>query len=213
MTDRQNPRISQRKQPKQARSTELIGIILQAATQVLAKDGAQMFTTARVAERAGVSIGSLYQYFPNKAAILFRLQNDEWRQTTDLLSSILEDRQKPPLERLRLLIHAFVHSECEEAQMRTALSDAAPLYRHAPEVQEVRAEGAQRIFAFIREAVPNASEARQLLAADLVNLTMSTVGKRFSEQPRSTAEIDEYAGAMADMLCAYLREIEASTAF
>jgi AcrR family transcriptional regulator len=58
--------------------------ILQAAAQVLADEGAQRFTTARVAEKAGVSVGSLYQYFPNKASILFRLQTEEWRSTTAL---------------------------------------------------------------------------------------------------------------------------------
>ena len=73
MTDRGQARISSRKRPKQARSTELVAAILEAAAQVLAKEGAPRFTTARVAERAGVSVGSLYQYFPNKAAILFRL--------------------------------------------------------------------------------------------------------------------------------------------
>src|SRR5271163_3559391 len=118
MTDRQNARISSRKQPKQARSTELVASILEAAAQVLAKEGAPRFTTARVAEKAGVSVGSLYQYFPNKAAILFRLQSDEWRQTSDLLRGILEDWQTPPLERLRAVVHAFIRSECEEAEMR-----------------------------------------------------------------------------------------------
>ena len=91
MTDRRKAQISSRKQPKQARSTDLVAAILEAAAQVLAKEGAQRFTTARVAEKAGVSVGSLYQYFPNKAAILFRLQSDEWRQTSDLLRGILED--------------------------------------------------------------------------------------------------------------------------
>src|SRR5271163_1119961 len=132
MTSRRRASISLRKQPKQARSTELVAVILEAALQVLAKEGAQRFTTTRVAEKAGVSVGSLYQYFPNKAAILFRLQNDEWRQTTDLLREILEDRRKPPLDRLRNLVHAFLRSECAEAEMRVALSDAAPLYRDAP---------------------------------------------------------------------------------
>ena len=94
MADRRTPQISSRKRPKQARSTELVAAILEAAVQVLAKEGAPRFTTARVAERAGVSVGSLYQYFPNKAAILFRLQSDEWRQTTDLLRGILEDVQE-----------------------------------------------------------------------------------------------------------------------
>src|SRR5215468_2364179 len=128
MTARRSARISSRKQPQQARSAGLVAAILEAAVQVLTKEGAQRFTAARVAERAGVSIGSLYQYFPNKAAILFRLQSDEWRQTTDLLSSILEDTGKPPQERLRALVHAFIRSECEEAAVRGALDDAAPLY-------------------------------------------------------------------------------------
>ena len=129
MTDRATPRISSRKAPKQARSTDLVAAILEAAVQVLAREGAARFTTARVAEKAGVSVGSLYQYFPNKAAILFRLQSDEWRQTVDMLRGILEDASQPPLKRLRALVHAFVRSECDEASMRVALNDAAPLYR------------------------------------------------------------------------------------
>lgn len=86
-------------------------------------------TTARVAEKAGVCVGSLYQYFPNKVAILFRLQSDEWRQTNTLLTGILGDPAKPPLARLRTLVHAFIRSECDEAAVRIALNDAAPLYR------------------------------------------------------------------------------------
>ena len=132
MTDRQQAQISSRKRPNQTRSTELVSAILEAAAQVLAKEGAPRFTTARVAERGGVSVGSIYQYFPNKAAILFRLQSDEWRSTSDLLRGILEDIDRPPLERLRSLVHAFIRSECEEAAMRVALNDAAPLYRDAP---------------------------------------------------------------------------------
>jgi len=135
MTDRRQAQISSRKRPKQARSTDLVAAILEAAAQVLAKEGAPRFTTARVAERAGVSVGSIYQYFPNKAAILFRLQSDEWRSTSDLLRVILEDVQTPPPERLRDLVHAFIRSECEEAAMRVALNDAAPLYRDAPEAR------------------------------------------------------------------------------
>src|SRR5436190_24285816 len=112
MADRPRARISSRKQPKQARATELVAAILDAAVQVLAKEGAPRFTTVRVAEKAGVSVGSVYQYFPNKAAILFRLQSDEWRQTTDLMCRILEADQQPPLQRLRVLVHAFLRSEC-----------------------------------------------------------------------------------------------------
>ncbi|MER9870486.1 TetR family transcriptional regulator [Mesorhizobium sp. M0136] len=208
MSDHRSPRISSRKQPKQARSAELVAAILQAAVQVLAKEGAQRFTTARVAEKAGVSVGSLYQYFPNKAAILFRLQSDEWRQTTDLLRDILEDVGKPPLDRLSGLVHAFVRSECDEAAVRVALDDAAPLYRDAPEAQAARASGDRTIQLFMQEALPNAAQATRELAGDLVMTTLSTVGKQFSELPRTPAEIEAYADAMADMFCAYLRGLD-----
>ncbi|KRR25327.1 TetR family transcriptional regulator [Bradyrhizobium lablabi] len=205
MTDRRSPSVSSRKRPQQARSTELVAAILDAAVQVLAKEGAQRFTTARVAEKAGVSIGSLYQYFPNKAAILFRLQRDEWRQTTELLRGILEDFRRPPLERLRTLVHAFIRSECDEAAVRVALDDAAPLYRDAPEAHEARASGGRTVELFMQEALPEASEATRALAGELITTTLSAVGKQFSESPRTPAEIETYANAMADMFCAYLK--------
>jgi AcrR family transcriptional regulator len=204
MTDRRSDSISSRKQPQQARSADLVATILEAAIQVLAKEGAHRFTTARVAEKAGVSVGSLYQYFPNKAAILFRLQSDEWRQTSELLRVILEDIERPPLERLRTLVHAFIRSECDEAAVRVALNDAAPLYRDAPEAQAARASGDRIIQVFMQEALPAASETTRRLAGDLITTTLSEVGKQFSESPRTPAEIEAYAEAMADMFCAYL---------
>ncbi|CAD9221275.1 Transcriptional regulator, TetR family [Burkholderia cenocepacia] len=207
MTDRRNAPIATRKQPRQARSTRLVEDVLQAAIQVLASEGAQRFTMARVAERAGVSVGSLYQYFPNKASVLFRLQHDEWRQTHDMLCAILQDTQKTPPERLRTAVHAFIRSECDEAPMRIALDDAAPLYRDAPEAQDVKVEGNRAFSAFMREALPDVSDATHALACELILTTLTTGGKAFSETARTPAEIDAYSAAMADMFCAYLAHL------
>jgi AcrR family transcriptional regulator len=207
MKNRRSARISSRKQPQQARSSELVAAILDAAVQVLAKEGAQRFTTARVAEKAGVSVGSLYQYFPNKAAILFRLQSDEWRQTTDLLRGILQDGRRPPLERLRAVVRAFIQSECDEAAVRVALDDAAPLYRDAPEAQEARASGQRTVETFMREVLPRAADATRALAGELITTTLAAAGKQFSELPRTSVEIAAYADAMADMFCAYLTDL------
>lgn len=205
MTNRQTPQVSSRKEPKQSRSAELVATILEAATQVLAKEGATRFTTGRVAERAGISIGSLYQYFPNKAAILFRLQNDEWRQTTDMLRTILADTTQPPLVRLRTLVHEFIRSECEEAQMRGALDDAAPLYRDAPQAREARAAGESVFNDFMREVLPELAEDKRALARDLISTTLSAVGRDFSASPRTGDEIKIYADALADMFTAYVQ--------
>jgi len=207
MSKRQIPQISSRKAPKQARSTELVSAILEAAIQVLAQEGAQRFTTARVAERAGVSVGSVYQYFPNKASILFRLQNDEWQQTADMLRKILEESQKPPLERLRALVHTFIRSECEEASMRVALNDAAPLYRDAPEAKAASAAGDKIFQDFIELVLPDVPNAARKTACDLITTTLTSAGKDFSEVPRKPAEIKAFAEAMADMFCAYLERL------
>ena len=59
-----------RKRPVQARSAASVEAILNATVQVLLRVGKERLTTTRVAQRAGVSVGTLYQYFPNKSALL-----------------------------------------------------------------------------------------------------------------------------------------------
>ncbi|WP_163996399.1 TetR family transcriptional regulator [Pyxidicoccus caerfyrddinensis] len=210
MTARPTPRISSRKKPLQARSEQLVADILAAAIQVLAREGADRFTTIRVAEKAGISIGSLYQYFPNKAAILFRLQTDEWRQTGALLRGILEDSAQPPLERLREFVHAFIRSECEEARVRMALDEAAPRYREEPEAREPRVYGTRVVQSFMREVLPSVPDEKRVLAGDMIMMTLSTVGKRLSEEDRTEQDVEARAGELADMFRAYLEQLAAS---
>ena len=114
--------------------------------------------------------------------------------------------------RLRRLVRAFIRSECEEAAMRVALSDAAPLYRDAPEAREARAEADRLFDDFMRDLLPGLAQAERELAGDLIAETMTTVGKRFSETPRGDAEIDAYADAMADMFAAYAGALARGTA-
>ena len=198
------PVISARKQPLQSRSAQLVADILEAASRVLVRDGAYHFTTARVAEAAGVSVGSLYQYFPNKEAILFRLQADEWQQTMSQLEHILGDPSTPAPQRLRAAVRTFFRSECDEAAFRGALEEAAPLYREAPEASAHAEEGRRLMERFMRDALPGASAPERAFAANLVGIVMSSTGKAISVQNRSRCEVDALADAVADMFCAYL---------
>jgi AcrR family transcriptional regulator len=71
-----------RKTPVQARAKVTWNVILDAAAQVLLKRGYEKATTDRIAERAGVSIGSVFEYFPNKesifAALMLRWNEERW---------------------------------------------------------------------------------------------------------------------------------------
>jgi AcrR family transcriptional regulator len=207
MAPRRKTSIVPRKQPRQRRSQNLVDAILQAANRVLTREGARRFTTIRVAEKAGISIGSLYQYFPNKEAILFKLQTDEWTATGRLLESIMLDTDLTPLERLRKLVKVFFQSECEEASFRVALADAAPMYRNAPESKSHSSEHAQRFLSFVADALPHADKQQRAFCADLVRTTISAIGEKISEQERTAENVEQFADAVGEMLCAYLEKI------
>ena len=65
--------VKARKVPGQARSQETVSVILEASARILESDGLRGFNTNAIAAKAGVSVGSLYQYFPNKDAIVLAL--------------------------------------------------------------------------------------------------------------------------------------------
>ena len=83
-------RLQPRKLPKQARSETTVEAILQAAAQVFERHGYAAGTTNRIAARAGVSIGSLYQYFPNKDAILVALVHRHLAESAAALGPHIE---------------------------------------------------------------------------------------------------------------------------
>jgi AcrR family transcriptional regulator len=206
------PSISARKTPKQARSTQLVEDILEAAVRVLTRHGARRFTTVRVAEEAGVSVGSLYQYFPSKESLLYRLQTDEWSETWSVLDEILADRRLRPLDRLRRAVLAFFHSERQEAALRVALDDAGALFRNTPEARAHLAMARERVCAFLEEAVPGVRARERAFAADLVMTSMSAVAETITAQGRSRAEVDSWAKASAEMYCSYLERLAANRA-
>lgn len=70
MAQRSMVLLEPRKTPVQARSAASVDAILEATVQVLLSEGKERLTTTRVAGRAGVSVGTLYQYFPNKRSLL-----------------------------------------------------------------------------------------------------------------------------------------------
>lgn len=200
--------IRPRKTPVQKRSADLVAAILQAAIRVLEEEGAHRFTTIRVAERAGVSVGSLYQYFPNKQAILFRLQEDEWKQTSDMLHAILADPRLSATERLREAMRAFFRSEHDEAPLRRALGAIAPRFRDSPVAQEQQRESQRLLRATLAEAAPNLTRRQLAFAGELYVATMGALGKHVTDDERSPREVARWADASADMFLAHLAELD-----
>lgn len=118
-----------RKQPRQQRSRATWGAILDAAAQLFGESGYAATTTNKVADRAGVSIGSLYQYFPDKDALLLALAERHIGEATQVLVAefVALERDRPDLEcTLTRLIDAVVALHRQDPAMHRLLFDQTP---------------------------------------------------------------------------------------
>lgn len=126
-----------RKLPSQARASQTVDAIIEAATQILQNDGEERLNTNRIAERAGVSIGSLYQYFADKEAIIEAIAR---RERNKIITTIVKslsvanppDHASAVREIVRTLIGAFAR---RRRARRIIVSMMLRRWQDAPEEQ------------------------------------------------------------------------------
>jgi AcrR family transcriptional regulator len=141
------PSATPRKQPKQERSQATVEAILSATTHILTEDGYDRLTTNRVAERAGVSIGSLYQYFPNKEAVIFALAEHHANEMVQLARHHLEglsDRTIP--EVLRQIVKAALAAHAVNPKLHQVLHEQIPHSEVMQRLDKAKMENLLRSF-------------------------------------------------------------------
>ncbi len=121
------PLLSVRKLPKQQRSKKMVEAILQASAHIL-EQGVEPFTTNHIAKKAGVSIGSLYQYFPNADAIMAALIEFHVEEEISSAQHILSTRPQSARQTLQQLILAFVEAHAKAPRLTAQLHTLAPLF-------------------------------------------------------------------------------------
>ena len=115
-----------RKTPVQARAAVTVGAISEATIQILLKQGVNRLTTTRVAERAGVSVGTLYQYYPNKQSLLFAVLAEHLDKVATAVEAACEQaRNRPLADMIRPVVEAFVDAKMERIDISVALYQIA----------------------------------------------------------------------------------------
>lgn len=118
-----------RKSPRQQRSQQTVDIILQATARVLAEHGYAGTNTNRIAETAGVSVGSLYQYFPNKNALIAALHDRHDQQMLALIDEVLDGNPAATLrERVAAIVAASLRAHLLEPALHRVLEREFPLF-------------------------------------------------------------------------------------
>jgi AcrR family transcriptional regulator len=117
--------IRQKRRPLQRRSQETVEVLIRATTQILSREGSERLTTNRVAEKAGVSIGSLYQYFPDKEALLAEVRrryNDAFRERLIALTGAIATL--PLRDAVAGCVRAIIAIHRDDPRLHNAVSSA-----------------------------------------------------------------------------------------
>lgn len=157
-----------RKQPAQGRSAETVAVLIEAAARVLEHSGFEGFNTNAVAERAGVSIGSLYQYFRNKEELLAALIE---RETEPFIAALEKIPGNAPFqEALRFVIKASIQQQMRRPEL-ARLIDFAEKQSSFEEEAKRTVDHAQKVLIGLlrRPDAPEIDDA-SIAAVDLLTL-------------------------------------------
>ena len=125
-------RLSPRKSPRQERSRATVEAILEAATDILIRQGAGRLTTNRIAERAGVNIASLYQYFPGKHAIIAELRRRHGAKERAAVRRVLVEGRGSDLEAMvRALVSMGVAAHAVNPELHRVFTEELPPLRYS----------------------------------------------------------------------------------
>lgn len=135
-----------RRQPQQRRARETVQAVLDAVVRILKRQGIAGITTNRIAEVAGVSIGSVYQYFPDKRAIFAALHDRHREEIGRLVESTLVENASAPLDDLvRALVEALIEAHASDPELHQLLMSEVPHGADGAQAFEARLRGAFRL--------------------------------------------------------------------
>jgi AcrR family transcriptional regulator len=176
--------------------------IVAAAIRVLADEGALHFTTTRVADEAGISVGSLYQYFPNKHALALAVHEQAVRRGWDHVQHLLDDPYQSPRAKLIAVARWFFATESDEARDLGGVFDEAEIFlRNTPDHPELEALALEAFAALL----PHRTSSRQRRSdARFLMAVLESVGKAAASQPLTNRERQRWATATASMLSDHL---------
>lgn len=162
-----------RKRPRQARSVATFEAILEAAARILESLGFAGFNTNAVAELAGVSIGSLYQYFPSKEALIVELiRRERAKLSTHIVEAIQQHDAADLKDKLKLIIQAAVQHQLSRPQLARTLEFASELIGKDFEESQLQHELETMISdLFIRSGILHA----QIAAQDVIALSKGMI--------------------------------------
>ena len=196
-------RLSPRKTPRQERSRATVEALLEATTDILIRDGYTKLTTNRIAERAGVNIASLYQYFPGKEAIVAELRRRHGAEQRAALRQVLEQRTTGELaSTIRTLVSVGVTGHASAPRLHRVFTEEIPAlgYRDVAAIDPPIFEAMRR---FLQEADVDVRDMD--LALWMISTASGAVLHRAAVERPEDLSSGVIVEELSTLLCRYLR--------
>lgn len=194
-----------RKMPQQDRSRETVDALLEATSHVLIKEGYDKTSTNKIALKAGVSIGSLYQYFPNKESLVAELLERHYNEMSDLCREAMARFENAPLSTMiRETVKAMVALHAVNPKLHQVLQEQVPRVGKLKKLDELHS--------VVRDMVRDQLERRKdevrvrdtELAAFLVVETVDSLLHATLEPRKEDWSVESMVEEMTDLLLSYL---------
>jgi len=200
-----------RKSPVQARSAASVEAILDATIQVLLRVGKERLTTTRVALRAGVSVGTLYQYFPNKSALLQAALKRHFDEVAEAVEQICREQQGKPLRHMATaLVNGFLEAKMKNAKTSVALYSVSSDVDGAKIVQQMGVRISKAIVGMLATASEPLTKDPHLIASMLQG-AMAGVTRRLLESRDPEKEFAIFRQEIIFFAVAYLQACSAAS--
>ncbi len=194
-----------RKRPVQARSTASVAAILEATLQVLLEVGKERLTTTRVAARAGVSVGTLYQYFPNKSALLQAVLRDHLEGVARAVEAASQaHRGETPQAMAKALVTAFLKAKLSRVEASKALYSVSDDVDGGKVVAEMGVRSHAAIVAMLKTANKPLATRVETVASVLQGI-MAGVSRRMLESGYPEGQVSSLSRELIVVACAYVR--------
>ncbi len=193
-----------RKSPVQARSTASLDAILEATIQVLLQAGKERLTTTAVALRAGVSVGTLYQYFPNKSALLQAALKRHLDEVTEAVEHVCREERGATLPHMATaLIHAFLEAKMRNVKASVALYAVSSDVDGAKIGRDMGLRSNRAIISMLASACEPSAKNPEVVAA-MIQSAMTGVSRRLLECEDPAKQFAPLRNELVFFVCAYL---------
>lgn len=196
---------SPRRKPSQSRSRDTVSCILEAAAHILRQEGFEKATTNRIAERAGVSIGSLYQYFPNKQALLMALTHQHMAEMQAVIIAQLNQVATQSLENaIQAMVDCMLEAHAKDPELHRVLTEHAPEFMPREQIQQMEDGYIALVTAYLRQREGELQVQNIEMASFIVTHTLETLTHRAATQQSAHLNDPEFRIQVAALLKRYL---------